>query len=274
MYSCKRVKMADEEGLVVQVEGLENEEEEEEEAQVIDYAQPMNDDGEINEGMPALWLSAEEAADLEIPPKDLTDFGVQVSVEFLQSLGLEQYIGVIEKRKLGIESLVNMNFDTLGEYIEDARDRALIIGRAKKVFVRSSAPKVDGRPVRVSAKFGIARISEINTVDLTARIKLFVDLYWKDPRLIGARPDQVPNYIWIPDCYVYNCKLRCYFTMRVEYIITVCFVNQRYAEEWREWGQAERAPGLSCGFLNRTLVKRVGGGSCSDERHELTQLPI
>lgn len=201
--------MAEEE-LQVEVVGLGEEETEDEEEieQGVDYSQPMNGPGEINEGQPALWLSAEDAADEDVAPKDLTDFAVQVSVEFLESLGLGQYSGVIEKNKLGIESLVNMSFDALGDYIPDLKDRALILGRAKKVFVRSSAPRVDGRPVKVMAKFGIARISEINTVDLTARIKLFIDLYWHDPRMIGARSDQIPNYIWIPDCYVYNCTQR------------------------------------------------------------------
>lgn len=253
-WNRSSAKAMAEEGVVVELDGLENEEEEEVEG--VDYSQPMIGPGEINEGMPALWLSAEEAADEDIEPKDLSEFAVQVSVEFLDSLGLSKYSTAVENNNLGIESLLNMSFDVLGEFIPDPSDRALILGRADKTFVRSSAPRVDGRPVRVQAKFGIARISEINTVDLTARIKLFIDLYWHDPRLIGARSDQVPNYIWIPDCYVYNCEL-CDWSLRYFYNMAA-FLNSRYSKKWRERRQTERASSLSSGFIYRPIAESVG----------------
>lgn len=171
-----------EEHLEVEVEGLHEVAEEEEKDEDYDASYPENNEGEINEGEEPFWLRAEDIEEDTREAKDLTDFSVQVSVEFLQSLGLQKHAETIQSRRVGIESLVNMDSETMAEFIKDPTDRALIIGRAKKTFVRASPPKVDNRPVKVMVKFGIGRISEINTVDLTARIKVFVDLFWNDHR--------------------------------------------------------------------------------------------
>ena len=201
----------------MEVEGLEQakvSEEKVEEVEECDDEYPENEVGEINEGMEPFWLRAEDVEEDTREPKDLTDFSVQVSVEFLQTLGLDRHIATIEDNGIGIESLVNMDSESMSEFVPLAKDRSLIIGRAQKKFVRASPPKVDNRPVKVMVKFGISRISEISTVDLTARIKVFVDLFWYDHRyvtaaqlylyapltcsthsMIGARKDQVPSYM-------------------------------------------------------------------------------
>ena len=42
--------------------------------------------------------------------------------------------------------------------------------------VLKPAPKINGKPVPVRVKFGVALLSQINTVQQTCSIKLYVDL--------------------------------------------------------------------------------------------------
>lgn len=153
-----------------------------EEGEQENWVEDATGEGEVNQGSQSFWLLEEDITKDNRPAKDMTEFSTEVSVEFLTSLGLEQYVQTVQNEGIGIEALTNMSFEVLAEYIPNPRDQALIIGRSRELKVKASPPKVDGRPVRVMAKVGLARISEVSTVDLTARLKMFIDLYWYDDR--------------------------------------------------------------------------------------------
>ena len=55
----------------------------------------------------------------------------------------------------------------------------------------------------VRPKLGFTSLSQIDTVNQTVHVRFFLDLYWVDPRVVGAT--YVPDGIWRPDrCYVQN----------------------------------------------------------------------
>jgi len=88
--------------------------------------------------------------------------------------------------------------------IKNAVDRATIMAAGEAGFIIADPPKIDGKPVEVRVKVGFARLARINTVNLTCDIKLFIDLYWNDPNMVGVDPENVPNYVWRPNAYIYN----------------------------------------------------------------------
>ena len=52
-------------------------------------------------------------------------------------------------------------------------------------------------------KIGFTSLSAIDTVNQTVHVRFFLDLYWNDPRVVGAT--YVPDGIWRPaDCYIIN----------------------------------------------------------------------
>lgn len=140
-----------------------------------------DDDEDINAGTPSFWP---EELQEEAEAVDLTDFAVQVSTEFLTSLGLQKYIKLVEDKRIGINALAMSDSDTLLEYgITSAQDRATILAEGSKVQIVSSPPIAEiRRPVKVQVRFEIIRLTDINTVDLTARLRFFLLLYWIDER--------------------------------------------------------------------------------------------
>jgi hypothetical protein len=68
----------------------------------------------------------------------------------------------------------------------------------------SPAPKgPNGEPVVVRPKVGFANLNNIDTVGQTVFARFFLDLYWNDPRLVGA--SYVPENVWRPaECYIFN----------------------------------------------------------------------
>jgi hypothetical protein len=61
----------------------------------------------------------------------------------------------------------------------------------------------NGEPVVVRPKIGFTNLNNIDTVGQTVFVRFFLDLYWEDPRLIGAT--YVPENTWRPaDCYIIN----------------------------------------------------------------------
>jgi len=147
----------------------------------------------------------EEEIDLKFSFEKRLENSVKVSCTLLDKLGLEQYIPTVQKNNVAIEALLNLGYEGLTDVgIKDPVHRAQIIAAGAHDFIRAPPPKVDGKPVEVRLKMGFARLARINTVDLTCDIKLFVDLYWNDPSMIGMDPDNVPPYVWRPNAYIYN----------------------------------------------------------------------
>lgn len=61
----------------------------------------------------------------------------------------------------------------------------------------------NGAPVVVRPKIGFTNLNNIDTVIQTVFVRFFLDLYWNDPRMVGAT--YVPENIWRPaGCYVIN----------------------------------------------------------------------
>ena len=74
----------------------------------------------------------------------------------------------------------------------------------------------DGEPVVVRPKIGFTNLNNIDTVGQTVFARFFLDLYWHDPRLVGAT--YVPENTWRPaDCYLIN---------QVEYMSVIAHADQ------------------------------------------------
>jgi len=66
-------------------------------------------------------------------------------------------------------------------------------------------PGVDGAPLVVDTRFAVFKLSNIDTAQLSCRIKIAILWYWTDPRLIGwdfERP--LPDKLWGPHCLIVN----------------------------------------------------------------------
>jgi hypothetical protein len=151
--------------------------------------------------------TAEEQAAHELQRQSATEF----ACTFLARIGfagetLERHCAVLRKHGAGISDLAQLGFKGLEQLgIASPIDRTRILDATVDKVIRADAPKrADGGPVQVRVKFGIALLCGINTVDQTCCIKLFIDLYWIDPSMIGADPGHIPSYVWRPDGYVYN----------------------------------------------------------------------
>jgi hypothetical protein len=169
---------------------------------------PVSKDTAARERAPTAFSAPthQEQAAIELQRTSATEF----ACTFLARIGfvgqtLESYCKILRQHGAGISDLPILGYDGLNEIgITSPIDRTRILEATVGKVIRAGAPTVDGEPVEVRVKFGIANLWGIKTVDQTCSIKLFVDLYWTDPSMIGADPKHIPDYIWRPDGYIYN----------------------------------------------------------------------
>ena len=150
--------------------------------------------------------AAEQAASV-LQRQGATEF----ACTFLARIGftgatLARYCALLREHGAGITDLPLLGFKGLQQLgFESPIDRTRILDATVDKVIRADSPKGEGGgPVQVHVKFGIALLSSINTVDQTCAIKLFIDLYWIDPSMIGADPGHIPSYVWRPDGYISN----------------------------------------------------------------------
>ena len=64
----------------------------------------------------------------------------------------------------------------------------------------SSPPSTpDGEPIWVDLKFNLWRLADFDTVAGSAAFRVFVTLFWNDPRLVGHPGDEpLPDSLWGP----------------------------------------------------------------------------
>jgi len=113
-----------------------------------------------------------------------------VSLSMLSSMGLDHLTAILQKQSSDI---------TL---IESARIISAIGPEPLKCL---SPPPLgpNGEPVVVRPKIGFTNLNNIDTVGQTVFVRFFLDLYWEDPRMVGATI--VPENIWRPaECYIIN----------------------------------------------------------------------
>eukprot|EP01048_Picozoa_sp_COSAG05_P025547 COSAG05_NODE_6550_length_939_cov_1.515476_1_plen_131_part_10 len=66
-------------------------------------------------------------------------------------------------------------------------------------------PTPDGTPFWVDARIDLVRCSAVDTVKSTAHIKIYVIVYWTDPRLAGWTGD-LPPQLWGPHLTLQNAS--------------------------------------------------------------------
>eukprot|EP00924_Labyrinthula_sp_SR-Ha-C_P015964 snap_masked-scaffold_4-processed-gene-14.13-mRNA-1 protein AED:1.00 eAED:1.00 QI:0/0/0/0/1/1/2/0/476 len=184
---------------------------------------PEVDRFEVTDTDRALSPEEVDALDIDALESDaiLEELSLEVSIKLLRRLGLEQYNRLFSDKKVGILELRGLDdvaLEALG--MKNVLHRARII-QAVELDKGSNTLRLDppltyskekdnkADPVEVRVKLGFARLSEIRTVDGTAKVKLFIDLYWNDPRLIGVEPEKLgtigmKEFLWHPDLYIYN----------------------------------------------------------------------
>jgi len=57
---------------------------------------------------------------------------------------------------------------------------------------------------KVMVKIGFVYITDINTIDGTIQCKFYLDMWWHDPMLVGAKKGELPEGTWFPDAYLIN----------------------------------------------------------------------
>ena len=80
--------------------------------------------------------------------------------------------------------------------------RARIMAARNRPTCYSQPPPVDR--IKVIVRFGVVKISNVDTVNACASIISYIDCYWIDPRMIGTDPEAIPADLWRPGLDVYN----------------------------------------------------------------------
>eukprot|EP00045_Choanoeca_perplexa_P006269 m.53337 g.53337 ORF g.53337 m.53337 type:complete len:454 (+) comp13552_c0_seq2:168-1529(+) len=118
---------------------------------------------------------------------------------------LRSYQALIKKHEIQVTDLRSFGHEELKELgFTDVVHNARILTAVNEGEIHSDPPQQDGKPVEVQVRVGMSNIGSIDTVNQTAAVKFFLDLYWHDPSLIGLERESVPSYIWRPDAYVFN----------------------------------------------------------------------
>lgn len=86
--------------------------------------------------------------------------------------------------------------------VTNPTSRARIMASLKRPTCFSQPPP--GERPKVIVRFGVVKISNVDTVNACASVISYIDCYWTDPRLVGIDPDAMPADIWRPDINVYN----------------------------------------------------------------------
>lgn len=125
----------------------------------------------------------------------------------LQADTMEKLRSTLPASHVGLSTIAALGSEGLAEVagISSAIERARIIsaiGEPSRCY--SPPPRgPNGEPVVVYSKVGFTCLSQVDTVTQTCHVRFYLDLYWHDPRMVGA--SKVPEGIWRPaDCYVIN----------------------------------------------------------------------
>jgi len=65
-------------------------------------------------------------------------------------------------------------------------------------------PAFGDAPLTVEVTFGVPKIAHINTVDSTAYVKIFLNMWWEDYRFVGKQPEDLPKNVWTPQPTLVN----------------------------------------------------------------------
>jgi len=71
----------------------------------------------------------------------------------------------------------------------------------------TKVPKPPGResePLVVECTFGVPKIAHIDTVNSTAFVKIFLNLWWEDYRFVNTIPEELPKDVWTPQPTLIN----------------------------------------------------------------------
>mmetsp|Transcript_42702 Transcript_42702/g.109304 ORF Transcript_42702/g.109304 Transcript_42702/m.109304 type:complete len:492 (-) Transcript_42702:1095-2570(-) len=117
----------------------------------------------------------------------------------------EALLRAIEDEHVSLKHITYLDLEGLKELgIEPLMERAQILAAAAEHSVMAPAPTAPGGgPLVVEVKVGFVALGQVDTVAQTAWARFFVDLYWHDPRLVGAT--SVPDGTWFPNgVYIIN----------------------------------------------------------------------
>ena len=81
--------------------------------------------------------------------------------------------------------------------VNDQLERARLTSALHSRVIAPAPRNPDGGPVAVRPKVGFTNVNNIDTAASTIYVSFFLDLYWNDPRLVGA--SSVPDGTWRPE---------------------------------------------------------------------------
>ena len=120
----------------------------------------------------------------------------------LQAKLIEENISLSMLSTIGMEGMD----DVFGAGKVPLLERSRIVAAIGSEPLNALAPPPlgpNGEPVVVRPKIGFTNLNNIDTVGQTVFVRFFLDLYWIDPRMVGAT--YVPENLWRPaDCYIIN----------------------------------------------------------------------
>ena len=136
---------------------------------------------------------------------DISKVNIRMAIDILDAMepplseaSREALLNAISDEGCGISAITWLDLEGLKELgITSLLERAQILAAASNHSVMAPAPKPPGGgPLVVEVKIGFVALGQVDTVTQTAWARFFVDLYWHDPRLIGAT--SVPDGTWFP----------------------------------------------------------------------------
>ena len=147
--------------------------------------------------------------------RDLGATDAAMAIDFLGSLSpplLPESLAALKNKLpqhagISVSVLAQLGLDGLKEVtgIESCVERARILSAVSDPTSAFAPPPLgpNGEPVIVRPKIGFTQVSQLDTVHQTVNVRFFLDLYWRDPRVVGLA--FVPDGIWRPaHCYVLN----------------------------------------------------------------------